>query len=156
MEKITEIKRLQHLAGINEITINKPLHGKVVISKNTPVTGIEGYKNFIEDYGHIINYLEPIVDEKYESNEGLGEELVKIILINMHALDDKYGYGFQSDYYKEWIDQYINDIGLQKQSSGSFWTAMLDDEWLYDETIAEIFNIDEDSLYDLYEEYKTW
>lgn len=139
---------------LSEIKINKPI--KVAISLGGPTKGVEGYKNFIEDYGRIIDYLRPQLDHIYNNGGGLGEKLIEDILNNMEALNKKYGITFNKEYYKEWLEGYKDDIGLPKRSSGSLWTAIIDDETLFDSYTGDAIGVNEEDLYDLYDEYKTW
>jgi len=155
-----EITRLQQLAGIlTEIKVNNPIlyANRIVISKDNTVDGLEGYENFIEDYGNIIDFITPIIYKKYKEGEGIGEDLIKFIINNINILDNKYQFGASEDSWKGWLDQYKDGMDLPPNSSGGILGGLdYNDEWLYDENIAEIFQIDEDEIHDYYEQFKTW
>jgi len=139
---------------LSEIKINIPL--KNIISSGGELTGIDGYKNFIIDNGKIIKFLEPILNKKYTNNEGLGKGLIDLLIHNMKLLHKKYNLNLDIEGYSDWLMGYINDIGLPKSSSGSLWTAIIDDEYMYGGYISDVFGIDEETLYDYYKSFKTW
>jgi len=139
---------------LSEIKINIPL--KKIINSGGELTGIEGYKNFIIDNGKIIKFLEPILNKKYANDEGLGKGLIDLLIYNMKLLHKKYNLRLNEEGYSDWLMGYINDIGLPKLSSGSLWTAIIDDEYMYGEEVSNVFDIDEETLYDYYNYFKTW
>lgn len=144
---------------LQEIKINNPIkHGdRIVISKDNEIDGLEGYENFITDYGNIINYIKPIILEKYNNNEGLGEDLTNFFINNFEKLNEKYGIDFHYQSWKDWLEQYKDKFQIPPKSSGGILGGLdYNDEWLYDEGLSQTFNIDEEIIHDYFDEFKNW
>jgi len=144
---------------LSEIKINNPTnHGnRIVISQSDPTQDLEGYKNFIEDYGNIINYVKPLILEKYENGEGLGDDLVNFFLNNLEKLNEKYGLEFHAGPWKDWLIVYKDNFEIHPNSSGGILGGLnYNDEWLYDEDVANTFNLDDEEISDYFDEFKNW
>lgn len=140
VKDIEALKQEKLKFKISEIKINKP---QQIISSGGPTNGINGFKNYINDLNKMNNYLKPLIEDKYNNNTGLGEELINKILNLQQKIDNKYNIGFQYDYFKEWLDEFKDEIGLPERSSGSFHTAFFDEDQYDIDVLAEIFNISE-------------
>lgn len=144
-----EITRLQQLAGIlTEIKVNDP----------NPKRGVEGYKHFLKEWFGIMEDINQDLKIIYqEEKEGIGPQLANKIFTLHQKLYKKYNINY-NEYNKEWIDEHILDKGHPKiNSSGSFFTALNDEEQIIGEEFSEIFGIDEDELYEIYKlEKQNW
>lgn len=142
---------------LNEIKINQPTQIYFDVNEEVAIRGREGFINFVEDYSDMMNGVDDFILDRYKKGIGLGEKLIGIIMDNHKALYKKYNLQFSDQYFKDWLLQYVDNIGLPLKSSGSFYTAFTDFDWVSDDNyFSEEFGIDHDELYNLFKTHKTF
>lgn len=114
---LLKIKKAEKHYNVNEIQIKQ----KITPSKSN-------FQIFTKKYNNILKSLKPQIIQAYNTQnfQGLGDIIIKAFLPIKNYFDAFSNEGFS--FFKEWIKN-IDNENLPIDSSGSFWTALNDNEW---------------------------
>jgi hypothetical protein len=106
------------LNEINEIKVHNP---------NPPE---KKFQKIWNDFKYTMHQLNPLLRKAYQDKD-FSEELVQTIIDKIEHLNKTNNINFEKEYFVEWIND-IKTEDLPRSSSGSFYTALNDTEWLYE------------------------
>jgi len=124
------IKLLQLL---NELEVKNP---------NEPTK--EGFIKYVKNYYHILNKLDPLIQQRYAKKYFNG--LADIIIKELSKLGKANEEFMNWSNFKNWIKG-IDKEDLPYGSSGSFVTALFDTDYIYDE--GDVWGLTEEECEDL-------
>lgn len=118
---------------VNELQVKNP---------NESTKG--GFIRYIKNYYHILNKLDPLIQQKYAEKNFNG--LADIIINELSKLGKANEEYMNWSNFKNWL-QGINEENLPYRSSGSFATTLFDTDFIYNE--GEGWGLTEEECEDL-------